>query len=135
MKKHADIVQTSAAEAAVLLEKWKENNIAGVINVAHNVSPRIKYDPWLPVLNHPHRDEIRPEPEWFKPVFAFYEWARKQGKVLVHCQAGANRSRGTFGVLLVTYHGMNARQALGITGMPGYGAWREAIEVMAKRKR
>jgi len=52
--------------------------------------------------------------------------------MIVHCQAGGNRSRGTFGVLLVACHGMSAQEALKITGQPGYSAWRIAIENYAK---
>lgn len=134
MKTYADIIQCSAQEARELTALWKEEGIAGVINLAHNIVPRMEHDPWLPVLHYPALDEVTPKDEWFDPILAFYDEVRKKGKVLVHCQAGGNRSVGTFGVLLVLRHGMNAPQALEVTGFPGYGAWRVAIENAESRR-
>lgn len=120
-----DIIQCSEAEAKELVAKWRENGIGGVINMAHNTD--ITYDPWLPVLRHPHRDEITPEDAWWGPVLAFYDWARFKGKVVVHCHAGGNRSRGTAGVLLMARHGMTDDEALAVTGLPGFSAWIDAV--------
>lgn len=122
-----DIIQCGVKDAMDLCGRWRAEGISGVINVAHN-TPRADYDPWLPVLRHPHDDEITPTREWFNPVLAFYDWARTKGKVLIHCQAGGNRSVGTTTVLLIARHGMNADQALKVTGLPGYGAWIRAAE-------
>lgn len=133
MKTYKDIVQCSAKGVRELL-KTEGHGIAGVINVAHNVVPPINYGQWVPVLHCPHRDEIQPEIGFFKPILAFYDYYRTKGKVLVHCQAGANRSVGTFGALLVARHGLTPQQALKITGNPGYGAWRQAIVMVAKHK-
>lgn len=121
-----DIIQCDEAGAIQLVAKWQENGIGGVINVAHN-TPDIAYDPWLPVLRHPHRDEITPETAWWEPVLAFYDWARFKGKVIVHCFAGGNRSRGTACVLLRARHGMTDDEALKIIGLPGHSAWINAV--------
>lgn len=121
-----DIIQCSQHEAKELVLKWRENGIGGIINVAHNTD--IVYDPWLPVLRHPHADEVTPESVWWRPLLAFYDWARLKGKVVVHCQAGANRSRGTTGVLLIARHGLTSDEALAITGLPGYSAWIDAVK-------
>lgn len=132
---YADIIQCGQIDARALTVGWRKEDpqgIGGVINVAHNIVPQMVYNPWLPVLHHPYLDQETPPVEWFAPVLAFYDWARTKGKVIIHCQAGGNRSRGTFGVLLVGRHGMTAAEALAITGQPGYHHWRIAIENFAK---
>ena len=131
MIEYKDIIQCGQIDARKLIENW-EGKISGVINLAYNIEPPIVYPKWLPLLYRPAWDERTPDIEWFKPVIAFYESQRRNGQVIVHCQAGGNRSRGTFGVLLVACHGMSAREALKITGQPGYPAWRIAIENYAK---
>ena len=121
-----DIIQCSQKDAKEILERWRENGVAGVICVSHNTE--LVYDPWLPLLRMAQDDQITPDRAWWDPVLSFYDWARKKGKVLVHCQAGANRSRGTAGVLLVARHQMTPQDALAIVGRPGYGAWIRAVE-------
>ncbi len=117
----ADIIQCGEVEAQKLVKSWREVPLGGVINVAHNTE--IVYDPWLPVLRMAHDDEITPDRTWWDPVLAFYDWARQKGKVLIHCHAGANRSRGTAAVLLIARHGMSPQEAEKLVGRPGFGAW------------
>jgi hypothetical protein len=128
MIKYADIIQCSAVDAQGLADRWQEHGISGIINVAWNIVPDMRYDPLLPVLRHPALDEAAPDRDWFEPIFAFYDWARKHGKVVVHCQAGQNRSLGLTGILMVARHGLTGQQALKITGRPAYGAWIHAVE-------
>lgn len=127
MNEHFGIIQCGWRDAQQMQAGWKEAGIGGLICVAHNV-PDIVYNPLMPKLITPADDEVAPTREWFLPVLAFYDWARTQGRVIVHCQAGLNRSVGVFGMLLVSRHGLSARQALDIVGIPGYGAWRVGIE-------
>lgn len=122
-----DIIQCGGRDAQPLLDRWREEKISGAVSIAHNAE-YVKYDPWMPVLRHPYDDEKTPPREWWNPVLAFYDWARLSGKVLVHCQAGGNRSVGATAVLLIARHGMNHDQALKLTGRPGYGAWIRAAE-------
>lgn len=126
---YEDIIQCGHTEARKLLENWDNDHlIGGVINLAWNIEPIMVYPRWLPVLMYPANDEITYPPEWFEPILSFYDATRKLGKVIVHCQAGGNRSRGCFGVLLRARHNKTAAEALSITGQPGYHHWREAIE-------
>lgn len=131
MQTYNDIIQCGQAEARNLLYDWNRENhtVGGVINLAWNITPRIVYPGWLPVLLYPADDEIVYPTEWFNPILSFYDAVRSSGKdVIVHCQAGGNRSRGCFGVLLRARHNKTAAEALAITGQPGYHHWREAIE-------
>lgn len=125
-----DLIQCGHIEARALLKDWDKDNhsIGGVINLAWNIEPRMVYPRWLPVLIYPADDEIVYPSEWFDPILSFYDAARKHGKVIIHCQAGGNRSRGCFGVVLRARHGKGAAEALAIAGQPGYHHWREAIE-------
>lgn len=123
---YEDIIQCGHLEARQVLSA--RTDIGGVINLAWNIVPPMQYDPWMPVLYYPADDEKTYPPEWFSPILAFYGWARKLGKVIVHCQAGGNRSRGSLGVILIACHKMTAAQALEITGQPGYHHWRLAVE-------
>jgi protein-tyrosine phosphatase len=139
MNTFADIIQCSADEAKQLVSS-RRDDIGGVINVAYNLNNYglwpLPYDPWMPVLHQPHLDEVTPPPEWFDVILAFYDHVRRTNKkTLVHCYAGLNRSRGTFGVLLVARHQMSAAKALEITGQPGHWAWRVAVENFAKARK
>ena len=126
MFRYADLIQCSWADAQGLVNRWKEEGIGGVINMAHN-TPDIQYDPWLRVLRFPHLDDEVPAPDWIRPVLAFYDWARVRGKVIVHCAAGANRSVGCTASILVARHGKTADEALRMTGQPGYHHWSDAV--------
>lgn len=128
IKYFEDIIQCGHEDARNLLADWKGHSIGGVINLAWNITPKMVYPEWLPVLYYPADDEIVYPTEWFNPILSFYDATRKLGKVIVHCQAGGNRSRGCFGVLLRARHGKTAEEALAITGQPGYHHWREAVE-------
>lgn len=122
-----DLIQCSALEAQALADRWQELKLGGVINVAHNTT-EMKYPEWLPVLRHPHLDDIQPSREWFGPVLAFYDWARTRGRVVIHCAAGKNRSTGTAGVILIARHGFTAQQAMECVGRPGFAAFIRAVE-------
>ncbi len=130
MQAYKDIIQCGQIDTRDLLKDWDKDNhlIGGVINLAWNITPRIVYPGWLPVLLYPADDEVVYPTKWFDPILSFYDATRNFGKVIVHCQAGGNRSRGCFGVLLRARHGKTAAEALAITGQPGYHHWREAIE-------
>lgn len=130
IKQFDDIIQCGHEDARSLLIGWDKDNhlIGGVINLAWNINPPMVYPPWLPVLYYPADDEITYPIEWFNPILSFYDTVRKYGKIIIHCQAGGNRSRGCFGVILRARHGKTAQEALEIVGQPGYYHWRKAIE-------
>lgn len=142
----ADLVICSAREAQGLIDNWRGNKIAGVINVAWNIGascdigenctycPRtlnkeVNYYGVLPVLRQPARDEATPQPIWFDPILSFYDTFRYPGgSIIVHCHAGANRSKGTAGVILAKRHGMSFEQACAAVVYPGHPAWIAAIK-------
>ncbi len=130
MKYFEDIIQCGHEDARNLLKDWEKDNhlIGGVINLAWNIIPIMEYPRWLPVLLYPADDEIVYPTDWFNPILSFYDTVRKSGRVIVHCQAGGNRSCGCFAILLKARHGKTTEEALAIAGQPGYHHWREAVE-------
>jgi hypothetical protein len=138
----ADVIICDARKAQKLVDDWRANKIGGVICVASNLGPACSrwprecphclsrpmiYDPSLPRLHTPALDEQTPTSEWFDDVLRFYDRARAQGNIIVHCHAGQNRSVGTAGVILVRRHGATPDQAFERCGAPTHAAWRDAV--------
>ena len=91
----------------------EENNIGLVVNLWSKVDPEVSNDTRRTYLHYPMKGNVAPEPKQLDALLDFIHSFFEQGyAVLIHCEAGVNRSCFLTACVVAEYNGRHGTEAL-----------------------